>query len=74
MYVTQNMEGGAQCLANSAPLTPVIFLERAARVYGDKVSIVYGEVSFSWRETHERCLKLASALVQMGISRGDTVI
>ncbi|GLT44697.1 hypothetical protein SLA2020_185820 [Shorea laevis] len=67
------MEGGAQCLANSAPLTPVIFLERAARVYGDKVSIVYGEVSFSWRETHERCLKVASALVQMGISRGDTV-
>ncbi|GLT82547.1 hypothetical protein SLE2022_009110 [Rubroshorea leprosula] len=67
------MEGGAQCLANSAPLTPVIFLERAARVYGDKVSIVYGEVSFSWRETHERCLKVASALVQIGISRGDTV-
>ncbi|GKV21932.1 hypothetical protein SLEP1_g31855 [Rubroshorea leprosula] len=67
------MEGGAQCLANSARLTSVIFLERAARVYGDKVSIVYGEVSFSWRKTLERCLKVASALVQMGISRGDTV-
>ncbi|XP_022741827.1 probable acyl-activating enzyme 1, peroxisomal [Durio zibethinus] len=59
--------------ANQAPLSPVNFLERAANVYGDKVSIVYGTVSFSWRETHERCLRLASALSQLRISRGDIV-
>ncbi|XWS33932.1 hypothetical protein CRYUN_Cryun22dG0125500 [Craigia yunnanensis] len=62
------------CSANYAPLSsPVNFLERAANVYGDKVSIVYGTVSFSWRETHERCLRLASALSQLGISSGETI-
>ena len=61
------------CSADYAPLSPVNFLERAANVYGDKVSIVYGTVNFSWRETHERCLRLASALSQLGISPGDTV-
>ncbi|TYJ47525.1 hypothetical protein E1A91_A02G196000v1 [Gossypium mustelinum] len=58
---------------NSSPLLPVSFLERAALVYGDKVSIVYGTVSFTWRETHQRCLRLASGLTQLGISSGDTV-
>ncbi|XWS45627.1 hypothetical protein CRYUN_Cryun15aG0152800 [Craigia yunnanensis] len=61
------------CSSNYAPLSPVNFLERAANVYGDKVSIVYGTVSFSWRETRERCLRLASALSQLRISPGDTV-
>ncbi|MCE3049400.1 hypothetical protein HAX54_044755 [Datura stramonium] len=28
---------------------------------------------YTWEETHSRCLKLASALVQHGISRGDVV-
>ncbi|AES95274.1 probable acyl-activating enzyme 1, peroxisomal [Medicago truncatula] len=56
------------------PLTPICFLERAATVYGDKVSIIYNDhVRFSWRETYERCLKLASALVNLGISNGDIV-
>jgi len=56
------------------PLTPISFLERAATVYGDKVSIIYNDhVRFSWRETYERCLKLASALVNLGISNGDIV-
>ncbi|CAI8588501.1 unnamed protein product [Vicia faba] len=56
------------------PLTPVSFLERAATLYGDKVSIIYGDhVRFSWRQTYERCLKLASALVNLGISHGDIV-
>ncbi|WRX08275.1 AMP-dependent synthetase/ligase domain - like 1 [Theobroma cacao] len=58
----------------SAPRSPVTFLERAADVYGDQVSIVYGTLCFSWRETHQRCLRLASALAQLeNISRGDTV-
>ncbi|KAI5438628.1 butanoate--CoA ligase AAE1 [Lathyrus oleraceus] len=56
------------------PLTPVRFLERAATLYGDKVSIIYNDhVRFSWRQTYERCVKLASALVNLGISQGDIV-
>jgi acyl-CoA synthetase (AMP-forming)/AMP-acid ligase II len=56
------------------PLTPISFLERAATLYGNKISIIYNDhVRFSWRETYERCLKLASALVNLGISNGDIV-
>lgn len=68
------MEGVVQCSANYTPLTPVSFLERAANVYGDKVSIIYGADKTTWGETHKRCIKLASALVHLGISRGDIVV
>ncbi|KAL4654801.1 hypothetical protein ACB092_01G406100 [Castanea dentata] len=68
------MEGVIQCSANFVPLTPIGFLERAAIVYGDEVSMVYGTEKTTWGETHERCIKLASALVQLGISRGDIVV
>ncbi|XP_022751524.1 probable acyl-activating enzyme 1, peroxisomal [Durio zibethinus] len=61
------------CSASYAPLSPMNFLKQAAKVCGDKVSIVYGTVGFSWRETHDRCLRIASALSQLGISSGDTV-
>ncbi|KAL4575384.1 hypothetical protein LXL04_022227 [Taraxacum kok-saghyz] len=69
------MEGAVRCSANYVPLSPISFLERAARVYGDRVSIVYGDyVKFTWKETYERCVKLASALVtHLGISHGDIV-
>lgn len=67
------MEGLVQCSANYVALTPVSFLERAATVYRDKTSIVYGGLRFSWDKTYERCLKLASALVQLGVTPGDFV-
>ena len=68
------MEGVVECSANNIPLlTPVDFLERAAKVYGDKVSIIYGTEKTTWGETHKRCIKLASALLDLGISPGDIV-
>lgn len=67
------MEGTIRCSANYVPLTPISFLERAAVVYRDRASVVYGDVKYTWRETHQRCIKLASALTHMGISRGDIV-
>lgn len=42
-------------------------------VYRDRASVVYGEVRYTWGDTHERCIRLASALAQLGISRGDVV-
>ncbi|XP_075101344.1 butanoate--CoA ligase AAE1-like [Nicotiana tabacum] len=67
------MEGTIRCSANYVPLSPISFLERAAVVYSNRVSIVYGDVKFTWAETRQRCLKLASALIQLGISRCDVV-
>jgi hypothetical protein len=62
-----------KCQANYAPLTPLLFLERAASVYGDRVSVIYGDLSYTWAQTFERCRRLASA-VSMFASAGDTVL
>ncbi|KAK8935011.1 putative acyl-activating enzyme 5, peroxisomal [Platanthera zijinensis] len=60
--------------ANSSPLTPLIFLERAATVSGDSPSIVYNKTVYTWAQTHRRCLRLASALSgHLHISSGDVV-
>lgn len=67
------MEGLVHCNANSVPLSPINFLERAAKVCRDRTSLVYGSLKYNWGQTHQRCLKLASALSQLGISRGDKV-
>ncbi|KAG2713965.1 hypothetical protein I3760_03G003600 [Carya illinoinensis] len=59
--------------ANSSPLTPLGFLERAATVYGDCPSIIYNTTNFTWSQTHRRCLHVASSIVSLGIERGQVV-
>ncbi|XP_068645566.1 probable acyl-activating enzyme 6 [Aristolochia californica] len=61
------------CEANSSPSTPLGFLERAATIYGNCRSVVYNNREYTWSQTHQRCLKLASALSTLGISRHDVV-
>lgn len=67
------MDGMVRSPANYVPLSPVSFLERAAKVYGDRTSVVYGSAEFTWKQTHLRCVKLASALTRLGVSTGDVV-
>ncbi|XP_062102744.1 isovalerate--CoA ligase CCL2-like [Humulus lupulus] len=69
----KSMDGLVRCSANYVPLSPIGFLERSSKAYRDNTSLVYGSVRHTWGETHQRCLKLASALTQLGISRGDVV-
>ncbi|KAK2656878.1 hypothetical protein Ddye_009930 [Dipteronia dyeriana] len=69
----KSMEGLVRCSANYVPLSPVSFLERTSKVYRDRTSVVYGALKYTWSQTHQRCLKLASALAQLGICRGDVV-
>uniref|UniRef100_A0A6N2M1P3 Uncharacterized protein n=1 Tax=Salix viminalis TaxID=40686 RepID=A0A6N2M1P3_SALVM len=52
---------------SSCPLTPLGFLERAATVYGDCPSIIYNNTTYTWSQTHRRCLKVASSLSSNGI-------
>jgi fatty-acyl-CoA synthase len=59
--------------ANYTPLTPLTFLERAAYVYPERPSVIYGSQRFTWRETYARCRRLASALIRRGIGKNDTV-
>ncbi|KAE8658920.1 putative acyl-activating enzyme 2 [Hibiscus syriacus] len=67
------MEGSIKCSANYVPLTPISFLDRAALVYPDSVSVAHGDVKFTWKQTRQRCVRLASALSQLGIFRRDVV-
>ena len=62
-----------QNAANYAPLTPLTFIERAAKVYPDRVAIIHGDLRRTWSETFQRSCLLASALKKRGIGEGDTV-
>jgi fatty-acyl-CoA synthase len=59
--------------ANFQPLTPLTLLERAASVFPDQLAVVHGPLRRNYREFYARSRKLASALKQRGIGRGDTV-
>ncbi|GAB4836139.1 2-methylpropanoate--CoA ligase ccl4 [Ancistrocladus abbreviatus] len=61
--------------ANSSPLTPLTFLERAATAYADCPSLVsYNTTTnYTWSQTHHRCLQAASAISSLGIKPGDVV-
>ena len=59
--------------ANYVPLTPIGFLLRSAAVYPERLAVTHGERRYTWRQTLERCRRLASALAARGIGRGDTV-
>ena len=53
--------------ANFVALSPLSFLERSAQVYPNRVSVVYDERSYTWRQTYDRCRQLASALRAAGV-------
>src|SRR5580700_6806011 len=59
--------------ANYVPLSPVSFLVRAARVYGPRVAIIHGERRYTYAQFLDRARRLASALAQSGVGKGDTV-
>ena len=59
--------------ANFQPLTPLTFLERAASVFPDHTAIIHGDLRRSYAGFYARSRKLASALTQRNVGRGDTV-
>ncbi|WP_374594695.1 acyl-CoA synthetase [Aquabacterium sp.] len=59
--------------ANHSALSPLVFIERAARVYPDRLSIVHGALRHTWAQTYQRSRQLASALHSHGIGKNDTV-
>ena len=59
--------------ANYVPLSPLSFLERSAFIYPKHLSIIHGDIKFTWAQTFERSRRLASALKHRGIGFGDTV-
>jgi len=59
--------------ANFQPLTPLQFLERAANTFPDHTAIIHGSLRRNYRDFYARARRLASALQQHGIGKGDTV-
>lgn len=59
--------------ANFVPLSPLSFLQRTAQVYPERTAVIHGSLRRTWRQTYERCVRLASALIKQGIGVGHTV-
>ena len=59
--------------ANYVPLTPLSHLRRASTVFSDRTAVIYGSHRKSYREYHQRCSQLASALKKIGVQSGDVV-
>ncbi len=59
--------------ANYVAQTPLIFIERSARVYPSHTAVIHGSIRRNWLQTYERCCQFASALHNFGIKKFDTV-
>ena len=59
--------------ANYVPLTPLSHLRRAAHVFANDLAVAYGTHRKTYAEYHDRCTRLASALIAKGVSPGDVV-
>ena len=66
-------QGLGQNTANHTPMSPLSFIERAAKVYPRHLAIVHGALRQDWLTTYQRSIRLASALHRKGIGKGDTV-
>ena len=55
------------------PLSPLSFLDRSAYVFPNKPAVVYKDRSYTYAQLNERVGKLAGALKQVGVGKGDRV-
>jgi fatty-acyl-CoA synthase len=62
-----------KCAANFVALTPLSHLQRAARLFPDHEAVVYRGFRKTYAQYHERCTRLASGLVKLGVASGDVV-
>ncbi len=54
-------------------LTPLLFLERSADVFGERTAIVYEDRSLTYEEMRQAAVRLGWALRASGVSEGDRV-
>lgn len=58
---------------SSTQLTPLLFMERTAEVFGDKVGFVQGDDRFTYRQLASETTRLAHAFRSAGIVDGDRI-
>lgn len=54
-------------------LTPVHFLKRSASIFREKTAVIYEDNRFTYRQFQSRVNRLANALVDIGVKKGDKV-
>jgi fatty-acyl-CoA synthase len=59
--------------ANYAPLSPLSFLARSAAVFPERTAVVHGSRRWTYADFYARARRLASALNERGVGKGDTV-
>ena len=59
--------------ANFQPLSPLSFLERAAKVFPERVAVIHGDQRLRYDALYANARQMASALVKAGMGKGDTV-
>ncbi|SHK07184.1 fatty-acyl-CoA synthase [Shimia gijangensis] len=65
--------GLEKCAANFVPLSPLSHLRRARDVFPDHLAVSYGKHRKSYAEYYDRCTRLASGLLGLGVRSGDVV-
>ncbi len=73
MYANPYNQHLAKTAANHQPLTPLSFLERAAKVYPAQAAVIHGQSRMTYAALYDRCRRLASGLARQYIGPGDTV-
>ena len=68
-----NAEFLSKNAANYAPLTPLSTFERAVSLYPSAPAYVYNDIHRTWGEVGLRVKSFASALMSIGVRRGDVV-
>jgi fatty-acyl-CoA synthase len=58
---------------NRTELTPLLFIERSARVHTKRLGAVYGQRRLTYGDLGDRVRRLATALRRAGLERGDRV-
>jgi fatty-acyl-CoA synthase len=55
------------------PLTPIEFMRRARKLYGDREAVVDGSLRLSYEQLFDRCDRWSAALQRLGVRPGDRV-
>jgi acyl-CoA synthetase (AMP-forming)/AMP-acid ligase II len=57
----------------NVPLTPLEFMRRTRRLYGDREGVIDGAARWMYGEFFARCDRVSSALQALGVRQGDRV-
>jgi acyl-CoA synthetase (AMP-forming)/AMP-acid ligase II len=56
------------------PLTPLEFMRRSRRLYGDRLAVVDDDARYTYGQFFDRCDRWSAVLQGMGVHQGDRVV